>query len=330
MQQLFIYSPDTQGNVLSATEAFNGATTRYTYDQYSLLTSMTNPRGLAKELQTETDAQGRLLRDYVWANGMVVAQVNVSTGSGRTTSEQLVYLYADHLHTPRVETDVAGRIVWRWEEDAFGATAADTDPDGDGTKTQVALRFPGQYWDAESGWHYNWHRYYEPQTGRYLTSDRIGLDGGMNTYGYALQNPSLYSDPHGLDAWAAIGGQGSVFLMVGYRFTFSSVTNVFTFETCPAFIACFRMGIGAMYSAGMQISLAFPGTHCGKDLGGDNILLSADVPGFPGASISSQGASVSVGLRPQVGAGAAVTIDMCWMFVNSAACVLTPPECEDC
>ena len=86
--------------------------------------------GPAGELQTETDAQGRLLRDYVWANGMVVAQVNVSTGSGGVTREQLVYLYADHLQTPRVGTDVAGRIMWRWEGDAFGATAADTDPDG--------------------------------------------------------------------------------------------------------------------------------------------------------------------------------------------------------
>ena len=69
--------------------------------------------GPTGELQTETDAQGRLLRDYVWANGMAVAQVNVSTGSGGTTSEQVLYLYADHLYTPRVGTDVAGRIVWR-------------------------------------------------------------------------------------------------------------------------------------------------------------------------------------------------------------------------
>ena len=185
--------------------------------------------GPTGELQTETDAQGRLLRDYVWANGMAVAQVNVSTGSGGVTSEQLVYLYADHLQTPRVGTDVAGRIVWRWEGDAFGATAADTDPDGDGTKTQVALRFPGQYWDAESGWHYNWNRYYEPTLGRYITSDPLGLIPGLmrdpslmlpreirwhlyresttdllhlkinHLYGYAYANPLTYVDPFGLE-----------------------------------------------------------------------------------------------------------------------------------
>ncbi len=71
-------------------------------------------------------------------------------------------------------------------------------------KTEVKLRctssvlFPGQYYDPETGLHYNTFRDYDPATGRYVQSDPIGLVGGINTYGYALQNPLHYIDPLGL------------------------------------------------------------------------------------------------------------------------------------
>ena len=67
---------------------------------------------------------------------------------------------------------------------------------------RVRTIFPGQYFDEETGLHYNWHRYYEPVTGRYLTPDPIGLAGGINLYSYTFQNPINNIDPFGLAAWS--------------------------------------------------------------------------------------------------------------------------------
>ena len=108
------------------------------------------------------------------------------------------YVYADHLNTPRVITDGTNKVVWRWDSDPFGADAANEDPDGDGKKFSYNLRFPGQYYDRETGLHYNYFRDYEPTTGRYVQSDPIGLEGGMNLYQYVNSNPSSYADPEGL------------------------------------------------------------------------------------------------------------------------------------
>jgi RHS repeat-associated protein len=91
-------------------------------------------------------------------------------------------------------------VVWQWQSDAFGNGLPNEDVDGDGVSVQVNLRFPGQYYDAESGLHYNYHRYYDPSIGRYITSDPIGLEGGLNTYAYVGGNPVNWVDPYGLEA----------------------------------------------------------------------------------------------------------------------------------
>jgi RHS repeat-associated protein len=117
---------------------------------------------------------------------------------GTEASTTLYYVHADHLNTPRALVDVQNRVVWRWDSDPFGVAPASEDPDGDGKAVTLNLRFPGQYRDAETGLHYNYFRDYDPQTGRYVQSDPIGLAGGINPYGYASANPLGRTDPMGL------------------------------------------------------------------------------------------------------------------------------------
>ena len=108
------------------------------------------------------------------------------------------YIHVDHLGTPHYLSDESGVKVWQATYGPFGQTGIDEDVDGDGRAVSFNLAFPGQYHDSESGLHYNYFRYYDPQTGRYLTSDPIGLAGGPNTYAYVGGNPLRFIDLLGL------------------------------------------------------------------------------------------------------------------------------------
>ncbi|WCM91431.1 hypothetical protein M5C99_13545 [Acidovorax sp. NCPPB 2350] len=128
-----------------------------------------------------------------------------------TAPPQIFYIHADHLNTPRVVVDKANTVRWRWMSEPFGTTAAETSPAGQADFV-FNLRFPGQYYDVESGIHQNWNRDYIPGLGRYAQSDPIGLNGGINTYGYVGGNPLSRVDPSGKIAivddaavWTVIG-----------------------------------------------------------------------------------------------------------------------------
>lgn len=101
-------------------------------------------------------------------------------------------LHTDHLGTPQKLTDSNQTVVWDATYDPFGTANIVTE-----TVTNN-IRFLGQYFDDETGLHYNINRYYDPTLDRYITSDPIGVDGGINTYIYALANPIRYVDPLGL------------------------------------------------------------------------------------------------------------------------------------
>jgi RHS repeat-associated protein len=129
------------------------------------------------------------------------------------TGQPLRYIFVDHLNTPRLLTNQLGQFVWRWDhQEPFGVNAADENPSGLGA-FEFPQRFPGQYFDKETNLHYNYFRDYWPEGGRYIQSDPIGLDGGINTYAYAGDSPLIYSDAEGksygaLAAGVLLGGIG--------------------------------------------------------------------------------------------------------------------------
>ena len=120
----------------------------------------------------------------------------VSTAAA-TAEPQLYYIHTDHLGTPQELTDRDGHLQWTGHYRAWGELAKANDSDGNAANVEMPLRFQGQYCDAETGLHYNRHRYYDPQLGRFTTQDPISLAGGVNLYQYA-PNPVGWIDPLGL------------------------------------------------------------------------------------------------------------------------------------
>jgi len=175
-----VFSYDSQNRLVSATVA--GVTAEYGYNHlHQRVTKTLNGHtrlmlyDQAGNLLSEVDsATGQTLAEYVWLDGAPLVYIE----AGNTYQ-----VHVDHLGTPQVLTDAGGQVAWEAHYTPFGrASVISQGP-------TFNLRFPGQYFDAGTGLHYNWHRYYDPAIGRYITSDPIGLAGGLNTYGYVGGNP---------------------------------------------------------------------------------------------------------------------------------------------
>jgi RHS repeat-associated protein len=139
------------------------------------------------------------------------------------------YVYADQIQTPRTITRASdNKIVWSWNQaDPFGMIGPNENPSALGIFTYNP-RFPGQLRDGETGLHYNWHRSYDPQLGRYVQSDPIGLGDGPNTYAYVGSNPNSYIDPTGQYGWGGLlGGMAFNF---GVQFGTNLIQSDFDFR----------------------------------------------------------------------------------------------------
>ncbi|GGC83390.1 hypothetical protein GCM10011396_33500 [Undibacterium terreum] len=201
---------DSDGSI-SQVEFFNGSTSLGIVTQAPFSFNWVNVAAGTYTLTVKaTDNLGGAT-----TSSAVTVIVNANNGNGTGGSEQVYYIQADHLNTPRLLTDKDNGVVWQWGQDEpFGATVANQDPANSGKQTEFNLRFPGQYFDKETNTHYNYFRDYDPQTGRYLESDPIGLSGGINTFGYVYGDPVSNVDPNGTsvialgNGWAGAAGAG--------------------------------------------------------------------------------------------------------------------------
>ena len=159
----------------------------------------------SKSTDPAYDVNGDGIKDNTDFQTVVNCGLTPGTCEAASYNTQLYYIHNDDLGTPKLMTDINGTSVWEAYATPFGDASVNEDVDGDGVKVVMNIRQPGQYFDWESGFYYNYFRYYDPGTGRYVTSDPIGLAGGVNTYFYANANPLKYIDPTG-----EVGVPGSV------------------------------------------------------------------------------------------------------------------------
>jgi RHS repeat-associated protein len=198
-------------------------------------------------------------------------------------SVELYFIHTDHLDTPRLITNMTQQAVWRWDNDEpFGNNMPNENPSGLGNFT-CNLRLPGQYFDKETNLHYNYFRDYDPAIGRYVQSDPIGLQGGINTYAYVGSNPLAYSDPTGETPWILIGAAaGGLFdaikkardpcaswSQIGLAFVGGAISGG---AAAAAPIAALGRGLGILGAAGYGTAFGAAGSAVGQAFGNSGVV----------------------------------------------------------
>ncbi len=185
-------------------------TSSYQYD------SLGRRVGKQSNIQGQTDQkhflwQGlRMLREespeqsslYLYEPGSYAPLARVDQKEGETENK-VYYYHTDQIGTPLEMTGAEGHIVWQAKYAPWGLIKQLVV-----NEVEQNLRFQGQYFDVETGLHYNTFRYYDPEIGRFITQDPIGLSGGDNLYLYA-PNPYGWVDPWGLCNSSSGGAKGA-------------------------------------------------------------------------------------------------------------------------
>ncbi|KWO37537.1 hypothetical protein WT95_05395 [Burkholderia stagnalis] len=169
-------------------------------------------------LAYETSWDKRETTHYVYEPGSFTPLVR-ATGAAAVRDDgdavaeltSIAYYHCDQIGTPQEVTDEAGEIAWSARYKAWGEAREVIGEAARKAGIVNPLRFAGQYFDRETGLHYNRHRYYDPGSGRFISKDPIGLAGGINVYQYA-PNPVQWVDPFGLTKYyrgAKVGNKPS-------------------------------------------------------------------------------------------------------------------------
>jgi RHS repeat-associated protein len=175
--QSLLFKYDTAERLTQVTDALGSSIAAYYYDPFGrrlekTVGGVTTYFQYADEgLVAEYDGGGNLTRSYGWS-----PNVNWGTNPQFLRAAGTIYFYHnDLLGTPQQLTDASGIPTWGAKVEAFGKTLVDATATRDNP-----LRFPGQYYDAETALHYNYFRDYDPGSGRYFETDPMGLTGGAD------------------------------------------------------------------------------------------------------------------------------------------------------
>jgi RHS repeat-associated protein len=208
------YRYDNDGQLVEKRLA-DGAVWSYTWNGAGRLSAVQRPDG--KTVAFAYDAFGRRIRkecdgritEYVWDGDDLVHEcVHNTEGEAEPLVTWIVEpgtfapvakvegysrygVVTDHLGTPAMLLSEAGRVAWKAQLDLYGVPTTEIH------ETACPWRYPGQYEDPETGLYYNRFRYYDPEAGRYISQDPIGLLGGLASYAY-VHDPIGWLDPWGL------------------------------------------------------------------------------------------------------------------------------------
>ena len=156
--------------------------TRFVWDGSHLLQEI-QPDGRYTYLYTDPDSYEPL------------AQVHNRTNEEGESKQETHYFHCDQVGIPREMTDKDGNLVWFGDYYGWGKLKSETNVTD---SAYQPFRLQNQYADRETGLHYNFFRYYEPDAGRFVNQDPIGLMGGENFYAFA-PNAQVWVDPLGLN-----------------------------------------------------------------------------------------------------------------------------------
>ncbi|WP_160431651.1 RHS repeat domain-containing protein [Gilliamella sp. Pas-s25] len=151
------------------------------------------------KLIAECADNDKFWRSYIYEPDSHRPLAQILGKAGQSEKLKTYWYQNNYLGTPHRLTDSLGDTVYECEYSAYGEITYEHWPQAENNIKPInPLRFQGQYFDEETGLHYNINRYYDPFTGRYITQDPLGILGGLNSYQYAGSDPINWVDPLGL------------------------------------------------------------------------------------------------------------------------------------